>query len=313
MSHSIRVVPIAILLVVGVLVVSVTKLVLQPEPFLSAVRSSVLSDTGNPPTAHLLYTTPPDPFEQSPEDRQPTQLQFQNQLQLMTSDRVLSAALLDRTIGSLDLFNDAEDPVQVLRDHLKIRRVDESSLLIEISAHGLPQPQGARVVNTVVDEFIKLDIELTLARSRAILERLEASRSELGTLLQSHFDELTRYEQFSLSADGPSVSRSAIEAELLDCLAQLRRVRLDRAALPPDADPDALAPIDRQEAELLAERDRLAKLNLRANLDAPRRVMLQGSIDQLLELRSQVEASLWREQLLDKNPRPPWTVISPAE
>jgi hypothetical protein len=213
----------------------------------------------------------------------------------------------------MELVDDAEDPVQVLRDHLKIRRVHESSLLIEVSAHGLPQPQGARVVNTVVDEFIKLDIELIRVRSHATLERLEASRSELDTLLRSHFDMMTQYEQFSLPADGPSVSRSAIEAELLDCLAQLRRVRLDRAALPPDADPDAQAPLERQEAELLAERDRLANLNLRANIDAPRRTMLQSSIDRLLELRSQVEASLWREQLLDKNPRPRWTVISQAK
>lgn len=323
MHQPIRLRPFVIFLIVGLFLVFIVKVVIYPDPFLSSARSMLSSarstlssftpDRSEPPTAVLLYTGTSDPFEESPPDWESTQRNFQSMVQLITSSRTLAQVLLTGEIGSFTRIRNAKNPEQLLRDHIKVRRPNENTLLVEISAPGLPRAESAAIINTLANAFIELQDDLANARTRSTIVELEEFDANLEAQLQEHLEHLTELNQIPLEPDGPTLSRTEIEAELRTCLKHLRRVQLDRAALPPNAEENALTPLDRQMAMLVAERDRLTAAIARANASEPERLLQQASIDNLLEMRTPIQKSLMRAKARSNSIDSQWIVISKTQ
>ncbi|WP_169975611.1 GumC domain-containing protein [Tautonia rosea] len=301
-------------LIVGLFLVFTVKVVIYPDPYLSSARAILSSfNSPAPPTAVLLYTEKSDPFEESPPDWESTQRNFQNTVQLITSARTVSQVLLSSEIVSITRIRNAKNPEQLLRNHIEVRRPNENALLIEISAPGFPRAESVAIVNKLAEAFIELQDELANARTTSTINELERSNANLESQLQEHLERLAELDQIPLEPDGPTLSRPEIEAEFRTCLEHLRRVQLDRAALPPNAEEDALAPLDRQMAKLLAERDRLAAAIARAKASEPERLLQQHSIDNLLEFRTQIQKSLMRANFLSNSSGSRWIVVSKAQ
>ena len=144
----------------------------------------------------------------------------QTQTTLVTSNRVLGAALRQPGISQLPYIRNQVDPIVWLRQKIRVRFADQAEIL-EISMSGEDPEQIAAIVNAVKDAYMAEvgDVNRTYALERKrLLEQNYAQTLDLVKKRDLRYRELANAVG---SADSEVVRRKAITA--LETLADHRR------------------------------------------------------------------------------------------
>lgn len=130
---------------------------------------------------------------------------MQTHLQLVNSQRVLSAVVLNPDIASIDWIRQAENPEAVLNDVITVTPGKGSALLFEVAAQTPGKDEAPKVVNTVVQEFLKLDDDLANARVRGAIKNLEDYRKTLDAEVERLENQV---KELAKESDLPSILRN---------------------------------------------------------------------------------------------------------
>lgn len=153
-------------------------------------------------------------------DDDPLLRQRQTQATLITSNLVLNAALRREGIAQLPLIAGKADPVQWLRQQIRVRFPGEADIL-EISMKGEDPQQIKEIVNAVKDAYmeqvVNVDREFVLRRKNLLQQSYERTL-ELVKNRSARYEELANAVG---SSDSEVVRRKAITA--LETLADHRR------------------------------------------------------------------------------------------
>ncbi|MEW4571283.1 polysaccharide biosynthesis tyrosine autokinase [Tautonia sp. JC769] len=136
---------------------------------------------------------------------------MQTHLQLVNSERVLSAVVLEPEIASIDWIRSAENPQSVLDEVIKVTSGKSSALLFEVAAETPKKSEAVNIVNAVVQAFLDLDDELATTRVEQAIENLEAYRDKLDATVGELEDEV---KALAKEADLPSILRNFQNAAL---------------------------------------------------------------------------------------------------
>lgn len=300
MRRTIRIRWISAFFLVGLLIVAALTAVLRPEGS-NGLMARTLGGDDRTSSLLRIETDPANPFSEDRPDREEADALLQTQVQLITSPNVLTAAAMNREVSRLGFVVQSNDAVEAIRDHLEVKILDGSPL-VEVAARGLPPGEGAMVVNAVVDAFLSEDATWSEARNRKSIRRLEMYREELEAQLKALSPPRDDARRIPVAPDRPPVDRAIVEADLLDCLRQLRRIRLDRAALQasretPGVEEGTLPEIEaleRQEALLSSERDRLAALIAESDEAIAAETRRRPELEHLLEVKRRVDDRIER-------------------
>lgn len=144
----------------------------------------------------------------------------QTQTTLVTSNRVLTAALRKPGISQLPYIRNQVDPVMWLRRNLRVRFADQAEIL-EISMTGDDPEQLAALVNAVKDAYMSEvgDVSRTYALERKKL--LEANYAQILELVKKRDQRYRELANAVGSADSEVARRKAMTA--LDTLADHRK------------------------------------------------------------------------------------------
>lgn len=130
---------------------------------------------------------------------------MQTHLQLVNSQRVLSAVVLKDEIASIDWIRDAENPEAVLNEVITVTPGKGSALLFEVAAETPGKDEATTIVDAVVDAFLDLDDDLANARVQGAIANMEDYRNKL-------VDEVERLEnevkELAKESDLPSILRN---------------------------------------------------------------------------------------------------------
>ncbi len=153
-------------------------------------------------------------------DDDPLLRQRQTQATLITSNLVLNVALRREGIAQLPLIASKADPVQWLRQQIRVRFPGEADIL-EISMKGEDPRQIAEIVNAVKDAYmeqvVNVDRDFVLRRKN-LLEQSYERTLDLVKKRSARYEELANAVG---SSDSEVVRRKAITA--LETLADHRR------------------------------------------------------------------------------------------
>lgn len=273
-------------LIAGFLIVAGLPVLLNPH----LVRTTFSPSPG--PSAIVLYRADSNsPFDTDPPDREALNDRFKTELAMITNPSVLASVVSNSTIAQIDAIKEAASPEDLIREALIIRNSVESPNLIEISCPDFPPNDAATIINTVADAWLETLRQLNMSLHLQSIQELEAYLAELSQKTESLSQSLITLDALQLEPEGPPLSRAAAEAELLDCLGRIRDLRVERAGLGDDpANADALASVNRREALLIADRDRIAHALVPASDVASNAT--QTELDSLNQMRQQVRNRL---------------------
>ena len=101
------------------------------------------------------------------------------QVNLITSNSVLDAALADPAIRNLSMIRSSKDPKAELREEMRVEIVGENTYLIQVALAAKDPNQAAAIVNAVVDAYIEQHNRYHLNKNRSLKtepgDRAEAS------------------------------------------------------------------------------------------------------------------------------------------
>jgi uncharacterized protein involved in exopolysaccharide biosynthesis len=241
---------------------------------------------------------------------------------LLTSDRVLDAALARPAIGNLAMIRSSRDPKGDLRQSLRVDIIGSNTSLIEVALGSRDPDEAAAIVNAVVEAYLEQHNRYQQLTNRSLKLQLENELAKLGKQIQDKHDELEKL----VEGGNVSVARSilvpepagtkeagAVESsfksvteeqyrdvsnrllqadfELMDA-----RSRLESATLPKaQAAAEKLRDLEAAVEEARRKRDRyrnyLARLEVRSvsqNTDQVRASMLNQKLSYLMRLQESV-------------------------
>jgi uncharacterized protein involved in exopolysaccharide biosynthesis len=117
------------------------------------------------------------------------------QVQLITSDSVLDAALAKPTIANLATIRSFKDPKSELRRQMKVQIVGENTYLIQVGL-GLPDAiEAAAIVNSVVEAYMEQHARYHQGANRSLKKNLENERDKLASQIETTTHKLTSLVQ----------------------------------------------------------------------------------------------------------------------
>jgi polysaccharide biosynthesis transport protein len=160
------------------------------------------------PLAYLIYEMVEPTFEASSLLRaEPTQMDIYGptvrgnrtdgrpylltQVQLITSDSVLEAALAKPAINSLQMIRSSKDPRADLHEQMKVEIVGDHTYLIRVSLASRNPSEGAAIVNAVVDAYIDQHTRYHTNANRALKTNLETELNKLDEKIKVAQEKLT--------------------------------------------------------------------------------------------------------------------------
>jgi capsular exopolysaccharide synthesis family protein len=207
------------------------------------------------------------------------------QLNLITSRRVIQAALLKPKISSLAMIREQTSPIDFVRGHLKVEFPQESEVM-DISLGGKDPKEVAEVVNAIqtafMDEVVNSDLkqrkerqELLRRLKQGYLDLIKNRRETLHSLVKSAGSDdkstLVLKQQYALE------QRAAIRRELTDVQSQMRKIEAILNVQRPEDFQETAAPLIserrlealiEQDPDVSALRDRLADMQDRLTSEA---------------------------------------------
>jgi RNA polymerase sigma factor (sigma-70 family) len=206
-----------------------------------------------PPTVYALLHVPREALQaQKGGDTPPGDAEFAQfrgtQAALLRSRLVLNAALRNKEVSALAVVREQANPVAWLEKQLRID-FPEQGEVIRVGMDGSRSEQLAVVVNGVVDAYIQ-GIPAALARPQnERIRKMEEMRVEYEKKLRDQRQTLHDL-QLHEALDQPLLLQA-----LNDCSRELRRIRLERAAVEARLNLLRAGPVSRSEAATQRMRD----------------------------------------------------------
>jgi succinoglycan biosynthesis transport protein ExoP len=119
-----------------------------------------------------------DPFGEPGRAYGSDDILLETQVQLVTSTKVLRAAVSDKSVADLPLIQLFPDPAELLRGLLVVK-VQPRSYLIRVSLTWSSSEEAAALVNAVVNAYLNADADRGNDLTRNQIQRLEEFRDEL--------------------------------------------------------------------------------------------------------------------------------------
>jgi uncharacterized protein involved in exopolysaccharide biosynthesis len=109
---------------------------------------------------------------------------LQTQVKLLTSDRVLNAAIADSAVINLAVIKKWDDPKTKLREDLSVQ-IMQDAYLIRVALELPDADQAATIVNSVVNHYLEYNTDYNRARnstlSKDLKDQLEKLKTEINT------------------------------------------------------------------------------------------------------------------------------------
>ncbi|CAN5913702.1 N/A [soil metagenome] len=121
-----------------------------------------------------VEATSPAPFGPSPTSGGPTTATtlMETQVRLITTHDVLGAALKDETVANLPRMRQALDPISELRSELRTTIIPNSNL-ITVAMSSTDPWEAAKIINAVVDEYLRATKTRSDQQSRNLKQEFE--------------------------------------------------------------------------------------------------------------------------------------------
>ena len=114
------------------------------------------------------------------------------QVNLITSNSVLDAALADPAIRNLSLIRSFKDPKAELRQEMRVEIIGENTYLIRVALAAKEPYQAAAIVNAVVEAYIEQHNRYHLTKNRSLKLNLETELKKLDQKVKDAQEELTK-------------------------------------------------------------------------------------------------------------------------
>jgi hypothetical protein len=153
-----------------------------------------------------------------------------NQLTLVRSRLILTAALARPAVAQLGVVKRQADPVAWLENSLRVDFPNDAGIL-RIGLAGRPEKELAAVVDAVAETYLKEVVHAARNQKLVRLDELEKICSQAEEKVRSQRDKLTRLrEALKVGPGMSSVRQQHLLRDLTDCTRELRRVKLAHAA-----------------------------------------------------------------------------------
>jgi capsular exopolysaccharide synthesis family protein len=116
---------------------------------------------------------------------------LQTQVTLITSDRVLDAALANPAISRLPMVVQSKDPKADLRREMFVRIVGDNTYLIQVGLGSRDPAEAAQIVNAVVDAYIEQHSSYQQTANRTLKKNLEGEQEKLEKKIEIAREKLT--------------------------------------------------------------------------------------------------------------------------
>ncbi|MBN1910414.1 MAG: polysaccharide biosynthesis tyrosine autokinase [Pirellulales bacterium] len=155
----------------------------------------------------------------------------QTQIALLRTPMVLSRVVSNPEIARLPEFKTKLDPFLELREKIKIETVGGSELL-RVAYAGPSAVNAAKILNAVVDSYLKLHEEADARRVQQVIELLETQRTAKRKIVEQLRQEYKNLSK-SVTGEDPFVTeKKQIRPDPLgDLENELARLEVDRALL----------------------------------------------------------------------------------
>ncbi len=151
---------------------------------------------------------------------------------ILLGNNVLEKSLADQSVSSLKRIANAKDPVQELRKNVKVVSV-AGNRLMDVKFSDLDPTTAARVVNTVVDEYLRARLTMeqirTSGQERKVMAALQKSESEVESA-KHRVRDLSLQSVKSENVVGESIS-GRIDTTYLDDLRMKRMEMMSQLAI----------------------------------------------------------------------------------
>ena len=129
---------------------------------------------------------------------------LQTQANLLTTDKVLTAAINQQSVVSLPLIMQSMDPKIDLRKMLLVEIVDEA-YLIQVALELPDGKQAATIVNAVVDAYLLYNNEFNRRANSTLTNNLEAQLKKFRARSTKKRDELKEFYATKGTVDAPKL------------------------------------------------------------------------------------------------------------
>jgi hypothetical protein len=158
---------------------------------------------------------------------------METQVALMKTRLVLNSALRDPKVANLPAIKDQEDPLNWLENQLKVAAVPRTGIVRVAFKGGRPEDQ-ALLINAVVQAYLTETVQKEARTKEVRMKFLKSYYAEFDSSLTDKRETLRRIQK-DLGTTGTKLTEldqqfavaqvRAIEKDLLDVLAQIRKAR----------------------------------------------------------------------------------------
>jgi uncharacterized protein involved in exopolysaccharide biosynthesis len=173
-------------------------------------------------TALIRVATSPPAILSASDTSSPFDLYKSTQIQLLTSDFVLNAAL--RQLGALEIVKQQGDPIRWLASTLEVETARESEI-IRVSCADERKDVAVAIVNAVVNAYMKEVVEHERYPHKERIVQLNQLFNEKEAQLHSRLTEWKRLVEQS-GADGQQANPPPQAAVLTQLITESRRAQL---------------------------------------------------------------------------------------
>jgi capsular exopolysaccharide synthesis family protein len=136
---------------------------------------------------------------------------LQTQANLLTSDRVLNAAIADSGVVGLPVIKKWDDPKTKLRENLSVEIVDDA-YLIRVALELADGDQAATIVNSVVNHYQEYNTDYNRNRNSTLSKDLKEQLEKIKTEIETKKGELHNlYVKGTVDPPKPKINPNALK------------------------------------------------------------------------------------------------------
>jgi len=138
---------------------------------------------------------------------------LQTQVNLMTTDQVLSRAVASQSVDGMPMIKNSEDPNANLREKIVVE-IEPGTYFIRVALESKDRNEAAAIVNAVVDSYLDENLRYTQSRDATLKASLTEQLSSLREQIERKKTELQQLnEKFNVQVPKPVLHVSAAKDE----------------------------------------------------------------------------------------------------
>jgi capsular polysaccharide biosynthesis protein len=115
---------------------------------------------------------------------------LQTQVEIITSDPVLDAAVSQRSVAGLPMVKKTDDPKAYLREKMTVKIVGNNTYLIRVALESTNAVEAAAIVSAVVDAYTRQHTEFHQGANKTLKANLQTKLAELDKTIKDRTSEL---------------------------------------------------------------------------------------------------------------------------